>query len=232
VKKYLLIGVSSLGLMALPGVARAQTEPPPHGQGSDRGAFVFGAGVGALFGQPFTGGRLGVSYLVDVQLGYVLPVADRSLGVLLDVGYSEPQASGSGSDPRVGATTPPASAMTVTPGMYSWSLTQRQLITGFTVLYRMTFINHGRIAPYLGIGPRLFFNQSLTMSPPGANMISQTTEQSMTVGLSVPLGLDIALGPGRLFIEALLLWAPIDHRITGDSSVGSVDALVGYRLWL
>jgi hypothetical protein len=64
------------------------------------------------------------------------------------------------------------------------------------------------------------------------NMITETLEQSTKVGFHVPLGVDYLLGPGRLFVEAQLFWAPIDHRSTGDSSVGAISAELGYRLFI
>jgi hypothetical protein len=211
-------------------VASAQSTPPADGH--DRGAFVIGLKAGVLFPEPFTEGRLGPSFLADIELGYVLPYAHRGFAVLLDAGYTQPMASGTTSDPRVGAMTPPASAMTTTAGNYTWSMTQRELVAGLTLMWRMSFIGNGRVAPYIGVGPRLWFLQTLVTGASGSNTISESREQSTRVGLSVPIGVDVGLGPGRIFIEAMMLWAPIDHRITGDSSVGSIDVLLGYRLWL
>jgi hypothetical protein len=118
------------------------------------------------------------------------------------------------------------------PGSYTYSMTQRELMTGLTVMYRLTMIMNGRLAPYLGVGARLWFNQTLVTGMSGSNVISESREQSMRVGLSVPIGVDYGLGPGRVFFEALMFWAPIDHQITGESSTGSISALLGYRLWL
>lgn len=229
-KKLLSIAVSIFSLLAMSSVAYAQTTPLSDGH--DRGAFVIGLKAGGLFPEPFTQGRLGPSFLADVELGYVLPFARRGFALLLDVGYTQPMASGTASDPRVGASIPPASLMTPTSGNYSWSMTQRELVIGFTLMWRLSFIGSGRVAPYIGVGPRLWFLQTLVTGTSGSNIISESREQSMRVGLSVPVGVDIGLGPGRVFVEALMLWAPIDHQITGDSSVGSIDALVGYRVWL
>ncbi len=229
-KKYTRIALASLAVLAVPAVSAAQTTPPTSG--NDRGAFVIGVKIGGLFAQPFTQGRLGASFLAGVELGYVLPFAHRSFAVMLDVGYTQPMASGTQTDPRVGTLMPPASVTMPTSATYSWSMTQRELVTGFTLMYRLTMIANGRVAPYIGVGPRLWFLQTLVTGAQGSNTISESSEQSMRVGLSVPIGVDVGLGPGRIFFEALMLWAPIDHRVTGDSSVGSIDALLGYRLWL
>lgn len=204
---------------AVPSLAQAQAQPAAP----DRGAFVLGLRVGGLFAQPFTEGRLGASFLTGLEVGYVLPVLRRGLGVLADVSYTQPTATGTTTDPRV----------TSNGGMYTWNLTQRELVVGFTVMYRLTLLGSGRVAPYIGIGPRLFFLQSLVTGSAGSNNpISETREQSLRVGLTVPLGVDIGLGPGRVFGEALVQWAPLSHQSTGDANVGSLSVLAGYRLFL
>jgi hypothetical protein len=174
--------------------------------------------VGGLFAQPFTGGKLGASYDVSLEVGYLLPVMERRLGLVLDVGYTEPGAKATLTDPRVDAN----------GGSYSWTLNQRELMVGLTAMFRFPM---GALTPYAGIGPRLWLLQTLVQGTAGdGNPISLTKEQSTKVGLAVPLGIGYALGPGSVFFEAQLLWAPLDHRITGASSVGSITTCVGYRL--
>jgi hypothetical protein len=208
----------------------AKVEP----EKKDRGAFLIGLKAGGLFAEPFTNGILGPSFLVDVELGYVLPFLKRGIAVIIDGGYSQPTANGAPTDPRVDANS----------GTYTWNLIQREVLLGLTLMYRATWIGEGKLVPYLGVGPRLWLLQTSvtgctagTTNMPGAcgmaaNPITESLEQSTKVGLSVPLGVDYALGPGRIFLEAQLLWAPIDHRVTGDSSVGSLTAELGYRLFL
>jgi hypothetical protein len=204
----------------------AFAEPPPEtitapATKPDRGAFLLGLKAGGSFSEPFS--PLGPSYLVDVEVGYVLPFLHRGLALVLDAGYTEPTASGGTTDPRV----------TANGGAYTWNLTQREVLVGFTVIYRLTMIGSGRVAPYLGVGAKLWLLQSKLVGAAGAGSpISESDEQSTKVGVSVPLGVDVGLGPGRIFVEAQLLWAPIDHRSTGDSSVGAITAALGYRLLL
>jgi opacity protein-like surface antigen len=187
----------------------------------DRGAVLLGLKAGGLFPEAFS--PLGPSFLVDVEAGYVMPWLRRSFAVILDVGFTMPTASGTQTDPRVD----------VSGNGYSWDLTQRELVFGLTAMYRVPYLLDGRLGPYVGIGPRLWLLQTKVVGQAGAgNNINESTEQSTKVGLSVPIGLDYALGPGRLFGEVQILWAPIDHRITGDSSVGSFTVDVGYRLLL
>jgi hypothetical protein len=199
------------------------TAEPTH---PDRGAFVVGLKLGGLFSEPFGNGdpytKLGAWGFFGVEAGYILPYLRRSFGVLLDVGYSQPSASITVTDPRVDAN----------GGMYTRELTQRQLMFGLTALYRATFIND-RFAPYIGIGPRLWLLQTSINGSAGAmNPINESTEQSTRVGLSVPIGFDFQIGPGRIFGELQIFWAPIEHRTTGDSSVGALTLDAGYRLFL
>jgi opacity protein-like surface antigen len=201
-------------------VGSVQTEKP------DRGAFILGVKFGGLFAEPFTSNHLGPSFLADVEVGYVLPYLKRSFGLMIDVGYTQPEASGDQTDPRIVTTD-------MMPNAWHFDLTQRELLLGLTVVYRMTFIGSGRIAPYIGIGPRLWLLQTKVEGTAGANNpISESTEQSTKVGLSVPIGVDFEIGPGRLFLEGQVLWAPVDHRTTGDSSVGALTIEAGYRFFL
>lgn len=200
--------------------AQIAVEAPPPAEKKDRGAVLIGVKAGGLFAEPFS--KLGPSFLVDVELGYVLPILHRGLVLTVDGGYTQPEASGTQTDPRVDAN----------GGSYTWSETQRELMLGVTVMYRLTLIGTGRVAPYIGVGGRLWLLDTKVNGAVGAGAISESHEQSTKFGLSVPLGVDVGLGPGRVFVEGMLLWAPIDHAITGESSVGAISVEAGYRFFL
>jgi opacity protein-like surface antigen len=196
-------------------------EAPPSN--SSRGAFLIGIKAGGLFAEPFTDGRLGAWGFFDVEVGFNLPFFNKAFAILLDGGYTQPEANGTTTDPRIDANM----------GTYTWNLVQREVLLGLTVMGRLTTIGNGKIVPYLGVGPRLWLLQTSVKGEAGTgNMITETLEQSTKVGFHVPLGVDYLLGPGRLFLEAQLFWAPIDHRSTGDSSVGAISAELGYRLFI
>ncbi len=197
--------------------ASASVEPAKP----DRGAFVLGVKGGGLFPEVFS--DLGANFFVDVEVGWILPFLKRGIAITIDAGYTQPEVTKSGTDPRV----------TSNGGMYTWDLTQRQVIIGLTIAWRMTFIGEGRLVPYIGVGPRLWLLQTQVVGSAGSgNPITESDEQSTKVGVGVPIGLDYKVGPGRFFVEAQFLWGPIDHRTTGDSSVGSITAALGYRLTL
>ncbi len=201
--------------------ARAADEPPPSLSAEappvkkDRGEIQVAVKAGGLFSEPFS--ALGPSYLVDLELGYALPVLHHRLALALDGAYTAPEASGSGTNPQT------------TAGTYSWHLQQREAILGFTLYYRHPI---GRVTPYVGVGPRLFLLQSEIDGTSGTSTIHTSSEVSTKAGVGVPLGLGVRLGPGDLFVEAGLAWAPIDHHITGDSNTGALTVSLGYRFVL
>ena len=149
-----------------------------------------------------------------VELGWVLPPLQRRLALVLAVDYTQPTASGTEMDPRV------------TGGSYTWSLTERELALMPALIYRATMVT--RFTPYAGIGPRILFLQS-TIGDDGAPAFSDTTEVSTKIGVGVPLGAEIRLGPGRLLVELLLQYGALDHVATGDSHTGAAGLSVGYR---
>ncbi len=182
----------------------------------DRGGAILGAQVGALFGQPFS--PLGTSYFVEVEAGYLLPYLHRLFAVTATCAFSAPGTDGSGADPRLPG------------GGYSYSITQQQLMFGLNVMAKIPL---GRVVPYVGVGPRLFLVRTISSgSTSGGAAIPESSETSTEAGVGVPVGVDVLLGPGRLFVEMQLLYAATAQRSTGSAALGSLVLGLGYRLVL
>ena len=214
-----------LSSLVLSSVASAQQTPPPSAPPSeqpapevakkDRGALILGGKVGGLVA--FSG--LNPNARAALEVGYVFPWAKQSFAAVLDVGYAAPKTDGTqGADPRVAGAS------------YNWHLTQQELTVMPTFVYRLT--SFGKFVPYAGIGPRFYFLQSNVKGDVAGVEIKETTEQSTKVGLGVPIGAQLALGPGAVMAEVLLEYGPLDHTATGDSNTGGASLLVGYRFLL
>ncbi len=219
--RILLTSLLVLAAVLTPAPARADrgmsttAEPPP----SDKGGAIVGLKIGVLLPQAFS--PLSTSYYVEAEAGYLLPFARRLIAVTASISFTSPGTSNTGTDPRLPG------------GVYSYDVTQQQLTFGLSVLAKIPL---GRIVPYIGAGPRFFLlktSSSGQAGPAGQTvLIPETTETSTEIGVGVPLGVDILLGPGRLFGEAQLLWAATGQRSTGAGSVGSIILGAGYRLVL
>lgn len=191
--------------------ADTATEAPPK---NDRGAFVAGGKVGGIA----TLSGLGVNVTGAVEVGYIFPWVRRSFGLLVDVGYAAPVASGTESDPRVAG------------GSYEWTLTQKQLTIAPTILYRYTGL--GKVVPFVGVGPRILLLEGVTEGKAGSATILENKEQSTKVGVGVPLGAEYLIGPGAALAELLFQYSTIDHKATGDASLTSFTLWLGYRFML
>ncbi|MFO0758317.1 MAG: hypothetical protein U0359_17625 [Byssovorax sp.] len=174
--------------------------------------------AGAKFGGIIPFGGLSPNITGAVEVGYVAPWLHRSFAVTATVDYAAPQKSGSESDPRV------------TGGTYTWHLTTQELNVMPVLMYRMTFL--GRVTPYVGVGPRIYFLKSTVRSNEGTPSFSETTEQSMKVGVGIPLGAEFQLGPGGITGELLFQYGTLDHVATGASNTGGLNILIGYRFLL
>ena len=213
---------------AAPAAAPAAVAPPaaatpdkasatgaPAAVKRDRGAFVAGAMGGAIV--PWNG--LGANAVGDVQIGYILPFLRRSFGVLVDVAYSVPKTAGNQADPRVAS-----------GAAYDWHITHQQLSITPHVTYRMPWF--GRVTPFVGVGPRIYLDKSTVEGSAGSSTISPTKEQSTKVGFGIPVGVDVALGPGALIAEVLFEWGRIDHTATGSASSAGSSFQLGYHFML
>lgn len=215
-RRFLAIGLS---LAALTGTTLASAEQgaaDKEGKRSARegGGFLAGAKFGGLV--PF--GGLSPNITGGIELGYVFPWLHRSFALTATVDYAAPQKSGSETDPRI------------TGGSYTWHLVEQELNVMPVVMYRMTFL--GRLTPYVGVGPRIYFLKSTVRSGEGTPSFGETTEQSMKVGVGVPLGVEFQLGPGGLTGELLFQYGTLDHTATGVSNTGGLNLMLGYRFLL
>jgi hypothetical protein len=186
----------------------------------DTAAILAAGKVGAI--APFNG--LGPFVNFGIEVGYVFGGTNRSLGALLDVTYTVPHADGTQSEdfdpPRVEG------------GEYEWKLTQKELVLQPTFLYRFTNLALGNVTPYVGLGPRIYFIETIAEGSAGGEQFGESSEQSTRWGVGLPLGAELSLGPGGLLAELLLQWGPMDHRITGDTHLGSATLFLGYRALL
>jgi len=159
----------------------------------------------------------GLSPFVAIGLegGYILPVLDHQLAIVLDVDYTQPAATGGEADPRVMG------------GTYTWKLTEQELGIMPAVIYRLTTLNS--LIPYGGIGPRLLLARS-TVRDNGAPSIMETHEQSTRIGIGVPLGAELRLGPGSAIGELLIQYGTLNHVSTGDANTGAISLSFGYRM--
>ena len=192
----------------------------PIGRGKVFAAVRLGAAV------PQVVSSFGASFLVGGEIGWALPKLPglgEGLALAADVAYSQPGKSSDGNDPHAN-------------GAYSSVATQKTTSLGLTLLYRANWVEtasleRGKLVPYLGVGVRAFLLQTVATVTPSGGSSSEYTESSNKLGFGIPLGADYQLGPGRVFLEAMFLWAPFNHNITGPSNAGALTIEAGYRMF-
>jgi len=215
-RRFISLGIT-LGLLTVSSFALAEVgTPDASGKAAPRegGGLLAGAKVGGIV--PF--GGFGPNATAGIEIGYVFPWLHRSFAAALNLDFAAPTASGTEQDPRV------------TGGTYTWHLTQQELNLMPVVMYRLTSL--GRITPFIGVGPRIYFLRSTVRYDESGPVISETTEQSTKVGVGVPFGIEYQLGPGGLLAEFLFQYGVLDHTATGASNTGGISLALGYRLLL
>jgi len=192
----------------------ASAPEPGGGKRDDSSAFLAAGKFGGIV--PMNG--LDAFVVGGVELGWVFAGTGRRMAALLDVTYTAPSAEGKETDARVGS------------GSYSWEVRQKELVLQPTFLYRLK--GESALVPFAGLGPRIYFLETLGNGESGGSKLQETREQSTKLGVGLPFGVEYELGPGGLFLEGLFEWGPLDHRITGDTSMLALSFFLGYRAML
>jgi hypothetical protein len=177
------------------------------------------------FAQVFS--DLGVAPAGELEFGYRLPFLGRRLAIFVSGGYQYSYATGTvGPDDRlVGPDGAPY------PDGYNWDLDEHAVTLTLGFLGRI-FADTDAFSPYLWVGPRVFFLESVVNGSAGGEAFGENTETSTEFGVAAAVGVDYVLGPGALFGEVEVGWSPLGHDITGDSSTGQLGIALGYRLLL
>jgi len=226
-RRLISLSLTLTGLL-LSSFAAAQDATPEPPKPADTMRIGLMAGVRGGIAIPF--GGFGPSPAVGIEVGYAFPFLKRALAIAVDLDYSVPKKSGTQKDPRI-----------TDGGQYSWHLTEQELNLMPLFMYRATFL--GKIVPYIGIGPRFFFVKSTVRSDEGKPTFMETTEQATKVGVGIPLGVEVRLGPGAIVGEILFQWASLKFdkpdpkavafdTATGTGNLGALNIAAGYRFLL
>lgn len=147
---------------------------------------------------------------------------DKPLEVGIVARYSQPGATGNGSDANLGPT----------GGSYSWEITHQTLTFDGILLWRFRNLSE-ILAPYVLGGARLNLTQT-TLSGAAdedSDAFGTLRETNTHVGFVAGAGTDFHLGPGTLFGEITFGWTKLDQNLTelGTTSAFALD--VGYRFF-
>lgn len=222
-KKHTIV-IAIASLLALSGPAGASTDKPAEQPPADQPSVataesphVLGLGLKGGLGLPQIASDMETTFQVRFEAIYLLGALGSRLGLIAALGYSQPEASGTGSDPRL------------PDGTYTWNLTQRQTTLEIGLV--------GRIMPWssdwnlsLAAGAQILFLSTLTDGSSGGEPFGQHDEQATLPGAFVALQAEYRLGPGALFGELGFSASFQDLKTTGDLTASALGVLVGYRL--
>lgn len=183
----------------------AQAEP------RDRGELRAAARAGATFADAWS--QLGPSWLAGVQLGYAPPFWKHQLSLVVDAQFTAPSSSG-------------ATAAAVAGGTLQWNAEVRTFVAGLSVELRHAF---GRLAPYVSAGVRLVYLDTLITGANGPRIVL-AREQSVAAGFGGTVGLAVRLGPGELFLDVPVTWAPVTQKTLGRFDAGWVALALGWSI--
>jgi len=208
-RNIFLIGITSW-LLVLPAVGLAEESS------SDESPSVLSVGLKGGVGLPQLGTSMQTTYQVRLEASYLFPLLGSRLGLITALGYSQPEASGTGTDERL------------PDGTYSWDMTQRQTTWDIGLV--------GRIMPWssdwnvgVAAGAQVMFLSTLTKGEAGGEPFGDHDEQATLPGVFASLQAEYRLGPGALFVELAYTAAFQDLETTGEVTSSTLGALLGYR---
>jgi hypothetical protein len=186
-------------------------------QGAEREAPAFEVSLKGGVHLPQVANPLGTSFDVRLKAGYGLPFWQRRVQLFVDVGYTEPSTTSTGSDARLPG------------GTFTSVTTVRDLAT---TLGAQVFLlpPSGAVVPYLAAGVRVHFLRADTDGEAGGVAFGPYSETDTRAGGAFAVGAAVRLGPGRVLGELAFNVLPVAQRITGPSNASSLSLLLGYGL--
>lgn len=205
----------------LPLVCRAQGAEPAPPQVAERPSAAPSEGAkGTLELAPKVGGLVPWSKLkptvgFDLELGYVTPLIDHQLAVVVDVGYSQPTHGTQVTDTRVGSSA------------YTFTLTQRELNL-FVGPKFFILPTDAALLPYVGAGVKVQLMRSDIVGAAGGQAFGDGSETKTQVGGALRGGLGLQAGPGHIIGELEVAYAGLQETVTGTSNAADVGLQLGY----
>ncbi|MFO0745030.1 MAG: hypothetical protein U1F43_05045 [Myxococcota bacterium] len=206
---------ASTGVIASEPAAR---EPTPYAPGYTRSNVVVGLKVGGAFSGAFN--TLGTAFAPELELGALLPFAERALEVFLSGRWAAPSDEGtSAPDPRLPG-----------DGVAHWKVTRNELSLGLGLRVRIPLASD-LFRPYLAAGARLFLLRTHVSGSAGGEAFGGNDETGTAFGFLFQLGGELYVGPGALLLELAVNGAPLDQTILADTNASSFDVYLGYRFF-
>ncbi|KFE60562.1 outer membrane beta-barrel protein [Hyalangium minutum] len=204
--------MTALSVLALLALTQAPAPAPaaPVEEASEGDSIVLAPKAGffqstaSLGGAPYFG----------LEVGYITPLLQRRLAIVLEGSFHQPKTSGTLDDPRL------------TLGEQEYRLTERELALMLSAVYRFEGA-WGSVTPYAGAGPGLYLHRATTQGF-GATI----EEKEGTLGFQFLGGAELHLGPGGLFLEAHYHFTRVSFLTTGSVNAGGFLGSLGYRLRL
>lgn len=214
-----LLCVLATGLLRPLMAAADEASAPAIEQHAPPG-LVVGVKAGLGSGKPIS--DFGLQYGFELELGYLLPLADpllHSFELFVSVGYVRSSLSGQSSQ---------RDARLPGDGRVSYTIREQSVPWGGGVRWRAP-LHSRRFAPYLAAGYRAFSTADVIQTRVAGRAVSDNTERSLTHGFFASAGLELFVGPGAVLAELQLARAMRDELVVRDA-VGGMQAFVGYRL--
>ncbi|NOK34489.1 hypothetical protein D7W79_28740 [Corallococcus exercitus] len=203
--------MNALALLAVAALAAAPSSP---GKKDREGPFFIAPKVGFI--KPVT--SLGGDLFLGGEVGFLTPLLQRRLALVLEVNYHRPSMSGTLRGPQLDNLGQPIES--------PYTLAEREVAIQLSAVFRFPRAL-GPLTPYVGAGPGLYLHRATVESFDGT-----ASESGGGLGFQALAGAELPLGPGGAFLEAKYHFAPVDFLTTGDVNAGAVLVAVGYRLRL
>jgi hypothetical protein len=180
--------------------------------------------LGGSFSSVFS--DLGTSPAIQLELGYVLPVLNRSLEVFFAADYTQPKTQRS----DVVDTSGPNGESRLSEPM-SYELTQQEFNLTLGALYRIR-VPVPLFTPYVAAGGRLYFMKTTVNGATGSQTFGENREGAVSPGFYGAVGGELQLGPGAVLLEVQVTYAAIDGFVMRNTNAGAANLALGYRFFL